>query len=146
MPGPAILDPTTIHRPLRPTSGPRPDASPTANAASRTPSDASTTTRTATASTAWPHTPIALEDYATAAQGLGVVRAVYMEVDIDPAQHVAEAEYVIDFCRRRVGPLVAAVGCGQPADDGFPAYLDRFRDRPQVKFHDNALRVYRLEV
>ncbi|QDV39571.1 amidohydrolase family protein [Tautonia plasticadhaerens] len=73
------------------------------------------------------------EDYATAAQGLGVARAVYMEVDIDPARHVAEAEYVIDLCRRRVGPLVAAVVGGRPADEGFPAYLDRFRDRPEVK-------------
>lgn len=73
------------------------------------------------------------DDYETAAAGLNVVRGVYMEVDVTPAQHVAEAEYVIDLCQRRVGPLVGAVIGGRPADDGFGAYLDRFRDRSEVK-------------
>ncbi|WP_233579099.1 amidohydrolase family protein [Tautonia sociabilis] len=72
-------------------------------------------------------------DYDEAAEGLGIVRAVYMEVDVDPAQHVQEAEYVIDLCRRRVGPLVGAVIGGRPASEGFGAYLDRFRDHPEVK-------------
>lgn len=71
--------------------------------------------------------------YQEAAEGLNVARGVYMEVDVDPAQHVDEAEYVVDLCRRRVGPFVGAVVGGRPADDGFGAYLDRFRDRPEVK-------------
>lgn len=74
-----------------------------------------------------------MDDYVQAAKGLNVVKAVYMEVDVDPTQHVAEAEYVIDLCRRRVGPLVGAVIGGRPSSDNFRAYLDRFRDRPQVK-------------
>lgn len=73
------------------------------------------------------------EDYLRAAEGLGVARAVYMEVDVDPAQHEAEAEYVVDLCRRRVGPLEGAVIGGRPAAEGFGAYLDRFRGCPEVK-------------
>src|SRR5262249_4052139 len=33
-----------------------------------------------------------LHDYLEATKGLNVVKAIYMEVDVDPAQHVAEAE------------------------------------------------------
>ena len=73
------------------------------------------------------------DDYLRAAEGLDVVRAVYMEVDVEPSQHAAEAEYVVDLCRRRVGPLVGAVIGGRPSADDFRAYLDRFRDAPEVK-------------
>src|SRR5262245_55053947 len=40
-----------------------------------------------------------ISDYHQAAKGLGVVKTVYMEVDVDPAQQVAEAEYVSELCR-----------------------------------------------
>ncbi|WP_152051301.1 amidohydrolase family protein [Tautonia marina] len=73
------------------------------------------------------------DDYREAAEGLNVVRGVYMEVDVDPAQHVAEAEFVVDLCRRGVEPLVGAVIGGRPASDAFGTYLDRFRDSPEVK-------------
>lgn len=73
------------------------------------------------------------DDYMEAAEGLDIVRAVYMEVDVEPSQHGAEADFVIDLCRRRVGPLVGAVIGGRPAADDFPAYLDRFRSSPEVK-------------
>src|SRR5206468_3153232 len=33
-----------------------------------------------------------MPDYLQATAGLGVVKSVYMEVDVDPSQHVAEAE------------------------------------------------------
>src|SRR4051794_30439155 len=53
-------------------------------------------------------TPLArsfvLKDYLTAVDGLNVVKAVYMEVDVDPKQHVAEAEYVLDLCRQANSP------------------------------------------
>src|SRR5436309_1873045 len=50
-----------------------------------------------------------LADYLEATKGLNVVRSIYMEVDVDPAQHVAEAEYVVGICRRADAPTVAAV-------------------------------------
>jgi L-fuconolactonase len=73
------------------------------------------------------------DDFILAAEGLEIARAVYMEVDVDPTQHEAEADHVVDLCRRGVGPLVAAVVGGRPASEGFEAYLDRFRDAPEVK-------------
>jgi predicted TIM-barrel fold metal-dependent hydrolase len=72
-------------------------------------------------------------DYLKATAGLNVVQAVYMEVDVVPEQHVAEAEYVIGLCKRADNPTVAAVIGGRPASDGFAAYLDRFRHVAAVK-------------
>ena len=60
-----------------------------------------------------------MDDYLQAVEGLGVVKSVYMEVDVEPAQHKAEADYVIDLCRRHVGPMVGAVIGGRPSSDGF---------------------------
>ena len=39
-----------------------------------------------------------MQDYLQATAGLGVVKTVYMEVDVDPSQHVREAEYVAAVC------------------------------------------------
>ncbi len=62
-----------------------------------------------------------------------VVQTVYMEVDVDPAQHVAEAEFVLGLCRRADNPMVAAVIGGRPAADDFGKYLDRFRGSAYLK-------------
>src|SRR5262249_36501044 len=74
-----------------------------------------------------------IKDYQTAVNGLNVVKGVYMEVDVDPKQHVAEAEYVLDICRQGNTPLVAAVSGGRPAEDDFQKYLRRFRDNKFLK-------------
>ncbi len=74
-----------------------------------------------------------MEDYLEATKGLGVVKSVYMEVDVEPAQQVEEAEYVIDLCRRKAGPMVGAVVSGRPNSDGFKEYIARFEESPEVK-------------
>ncbi len=74
-----------------------------------------------------------MEDYLEATRGLGVVKSVYMEVDVEPTQQVEEAEYVIDLCQRRVGPMVGAVISGRPDSEGFREYISRFERRPEIK-------------
>src|SRR5687767_12176178 len=49
------------------------------------------------------------KDYLEAAEGLGVAKAVYMEVDVDPKQQLAEAAYVTDVCKEPKNLTVAAV-------------------------------------
>jgi L-fuconolactonase len=73
------------------------------------------------------------EDYARATAGLPIVKAIYMEVDVVPEQHLAEVEYVTRVCRRPDTPTVAAVVGGRPASAGFPNYLDHLRDNVYVK-------------
>lgn len=72
-------------------------------------------------------------DYAMATQGLGVVQAVYMEVDVVPAQHSAEAKYVSDICATRSTPTRAAVISGRPDSPAFAGYLDQLKENQFVK-------------
>ncbi len=72
-------------------------------------------------------------DYEEATRGLGVVKAVYMEVAVDPDEQLAEAEYVVELCQSKSTPTVAAVIGGQPASPGFKAYITRFQGSPYVK-------------
>jgi L-fuconolactonase len=72
-------------------------------------------------------------DYLAATAGLNVVKAIYMEVDVDPAQQVAEAEHIIDLCQRDDNPTVAAVISGRPAHADFGDYIRRFQGSPYIK-------------
>jgi L-fuconolactonase len=72
-------------------------------------------------------------EYLEATKGLNVVQAVYMEVDVDPKQHVEEASVVVALCREGKSPTKSAVIGGRPASDGFDAYVARFRQSPEVK-------------
>ena len=73
------------------------------------------------------------KDYLEATQGLNVVKAVYMEIALDPQDHVAEAEYVIDLCRSGRHPTVAAVISGRPDTVEFRPYILKYRDNPFIK-------------
>src|SRR4051812_6465305 len=59
-------------------------------------------------------------DYLKATEGLHVVGSVYMEVDVEPSQQPAEAEYVLAICKKGDTPMKAAVISGRPASDAFP--------------------------
>jgi len=74
-----------------------------------------------------------MEDYLAATEGLGVAKAVYMEVAVAADEKLAEAELVIEICRRKENPTVAAVIGGQPADARFRDYITRFKDSPFIK-------------
>jgi len=74
-----------------------------------------------------------MEDYLAAARGLNIVKAVYMEIAVAPEDLMAEADYVLDLCRRRVGPTRAAVLGGRPGHPEFKQYISRFRGNPYVK-------------
>jgi predicted TIM-barrel fold metal-dependent hydrolase len=74
-----------------------------------------------------------LGDYAAATQGLGVKRAVYMEVDVAEEQQLKEVEFITGVCAEGKAPTVAAVVSGRPASDGFKDYLDRLKGNKYVR-------------
>jgi L-fuconolactonase len=74
-----------------------------------------------------------MEDYRLATAGLNIVKSTYMEVDVEPSQQTAEADYVLGLIRRGGSPLVAAVIGGRPGNDGFAAHLARYRQQPAIK-------------
>lgn len=72
-------------------------------------------------------------DYAQATAGLGVVQAVYMEVDVTPSQQTLEAKEITALCRSGSGPTRAAIISGRPASEKFSEYLDQFRSVKEIK-------------
>jgi predicted TIM-barrel fold metal-dependent hydrolase len=74
-----------------------------------------------------------IADYLEATAGLGVVKSIYMEVDVEPSQQPAEADYVIAICRHGDTPMAAAVISGRPASSGFKEYITRYKQSGFVK-------------
>lgn len=74
-----------------------------------------------------------MKDYLAEAAGLGIVKTVYMEVDVHDDDRLKEAEYVLDLCRRKDNPMAAAVIGGRPAEDGFKDYIARFKGSLYIK-------------
>ncbi len=56
-----------------------------------------------------------------------------MEVGFEPDQQAAEARYVVDLCRAKTNPTLAAVIGGQPAAAGFHDYIRRFNESGFVR-------------
>ncbi len=73
------------------------------------------------------------KEYAEATAGLNVVKAVYMEVDVVPADKQKEADYVIELCKSGKTPTCAAVLGGLPGQDGFAEYVKQFKGSKYVK-------------
>ncbi|MHC4118486.1 MAG: amidohydrolase family protein [Planctomycetota bacterium] len=78
-------------------------------------------------------------DYREATRGLGIVKAVYMEVAVAPEQKLAEAEYIIEVCADKGNPTCAAVIGGLILEDGFEDYIMRFKGSPYIKGVRHAL-------
>jgi predicted TIM-barrel fold metal-dependent hydrolase len=73
------------------------------------------------------------KDFLAATEGLNVVKAVYMEVDVDPKQQVEEAEHVIELSQSDQHPTAGAVISGRPNSASFEPYITRFKDSPYIK-------------
>lgn len=73
------------------------------------------------------------EDYAKAIEGLNVVKAVYMEVDVAENQQQAEADALIELCKSGKTVTKKAVISGRPGTDGFKKYAGQFEDHKYVR-------------
>jgi L-fuconolactonase len=85
------------------------------------------------------------KDYLAAVQGLNVVKAVYMEVALEPNEQLAEAKFVTELCRSKTGPTVSGVIAGQLGTPGFAPYIRRFRNSPFIKGVRQILRTPRVK-
>jgi predicted TIM-barrel fold metal-dependent hydrolase len=74
-----------------------------------------------------------MSDYLKATEGLNIVRTIYMEVDLDPAQQKEEADFVIETCKRGDTPMVAGVISGRPNSEGFAKYITPFKGNRYIK-------------
>jgi predicted TIM-barrel fold metal-dependent hydrolase len=74
-----------------------------------------------------------LKDYDAATAGAKVVKTVYLEVNCDPRQHAAEAEYVINLCRQPGSRMQGAVIGGSVNGERFADYIKEYAQNPYVK-------------
>ena len=72
-------------------------------------------------------------DYEEATKGCHIVKAVYMEVDMAPADHDLEVELITELCRGGKSMTVAAVIGGRPGEEGFAEYIRRHAKNPYVR-------------
>jgi L-fuconolactonase len=71
--------------------------------------------------------------YLKEAEGLNIVKTLYMEVDVAPADHDREADTVLALCDKPRNPMVGAIIGGRPADEGFARYIGRFAGDRRVR-------------
>ncbi len=74
-----------------------------------------------------------LANYWKAADGLGIVKTIYMEVAVEPAQQEAEADYVVALCKNPESKMAKAVVAGQPASATFGAYVSKLKKTGVVR-------------
>lgn len=73
------------------------------------------------------------QDYLKAIEGLNIVKAVYMEVDVPVNKKHAEALYAIKICEDKSNPTVAAVISANPNNPDFKTYISQFHKSPCIK-------------
>ena len=71
-------------------------------------------------------------EYAQATRGLNI-KAIYMEVDVAPQDHVREADEIIAVCRARNTATMAATIGGRPASLEFENYIKKYAGNGIVK-------------
>lgn len=71
-----------------------------------------------------------IDDYLRAAAGHGVAQAVYMEVDVAPADRARERDLISELCRRPGVPTAAAVFGATPGGADFAATARALEENP----------------
>jgi L-fuconolactonase len=72
-------------------------------------------------------------DYQEATEGIGIGKAIYMEVAVAPEQKLAEAEHIIKVCQDEHNPTCAAVIGGLILERSFQEFILRFKGSPYIK-------------
>jgi predicted TIM-barrel fold metal-dependent hydrolase len=71
-------------------------------------------------------------DYLKATAGLNI-KAIYMEVDVAPEDHIKEADALVAQCLSEKTPTIAATIGGRPASTDFESYVKRYAGNHRVK-------------
>jgi predicted TIM-barrel fold metal-dependent hydrolase len=74
-----------------------------------------------------------MADYLAAVNGLGVVKSVHLEADVDEPYMLAETRDLLALAHRSDNPLEGVVACGRPESHDFQSYLDKIAGDPKLK-------------
>jgi predicted TIM-barrel fold metal-dependent hydrolase len=81
-----------------------------------------------------------LADYRKATESVNIVKTIYMEVDVAPAQREAEADYVIGLCKETGSRIAGAVVGWHGEAEDFAKYVRKLKASGVVKGIRTALR------
>ena len=79
------------------------------------------------------HRDYSIADYRKATEGLNITAAVYVEVNVEPAQRNDEARYAVDLCRQSASRFAGAVIAADPTGPDFAKEMQPFKDDPDSK-------------
>src|SRR5215472_12666435 len=66
-----------------------------------------------------------MSDYLEAASGLGVVKSVHLEADVDEPYILEETQHLLALAEQADNPLQGVVASGRPENENFLEYLDK---------------------
>ena len=74
-----------------------------------------------------------MPDYEAAAEGLGIVKSVHLEADVDEPYMLDETRHLLALAEQPDNPLEGVVACGRPEREDFRKYLDKITGHPKLK-------------
>ena len=74
-----------------------------------------------------------MSDYLEATRGLGVVKSVHVEADVDEAYMLEETRFVLALAEQPDNPLTGIVACARPEKAGFESYLEKILGHRALK-------------
>ena len=74
-----------------------------------------------------------MSDYLAAANGLGIVKSVHLEADVDEPYMLDETRHLLALAEQPDNPLEGVVACGRPEHEDFRKYLDKIAGHPKLK-------------
>jgi L-fuconolactonase len=74
-----------------------------------------------------------MSNYLAATAGLGIVKSVHLEADVDEPYMLDETRQLLALADRPDNPLEGVVACGRPESEDFREYLDKIAGHPKLK-------------
>ena len=74
-----------------------------------------------------------MEEYVEATAGLPIVKTLFMEVDVAEEDIDKEASAILELCRQDTNLMAGMIIGARPASVGFPEYLEKWAEKPEVK-------------
>jgi len=74
-----------------------------------------------------------MADYMKASEGVGVVKSVHLEADVDERYMLAETRHLLALADQPDNPLEGIVACGRPEHEDFLSYVDQIAGHPRLK-------------
>ena len=74
-----------------------------------------------------------MSNYLDATAGLGIIKSVHLEADVDEPYMVDETRQLLALADRPDNPLEGVVACGRPENENFREYLDKIAGHSKLK-------------